>query len=187
MTIDSIAKALIAYSKLPPSFVLAVAVGSGSLMFLDDGLLGKIGFLQIMNDHRTWFGIIFVAACIWLIGIALNYLFKFINRNYIRHQVIHYLHGLTEEEKQILRYYIAKGTKCNYLRQQDGVVNGLIRHGVIYSSSLMGNTITGFACNIHDFVWAYLNKNKHLLEGETNTCITHKPENVIPGASMPLH
>ena len=84
------------------------------------------------------------------------------------------LHRLTEDEKQILRFYFAKGTKANVLRFDDGVVQGLASAGIIYMSAPIGNMFEGFAYNISDFAWDYLHEHKELLAGTTNTSRTDK-------------
>ena len=84
------------------------------------------------------------------------------------------LHSLTEDEKQILRFYIAENTRANTLRIEDGVVQGLISDRIIYQSASLGSILDGFAHNINDFAWDYLHVNPHLLEGTTNTCRTDK-------------
>jgi len=49
------------------------------------------------------------------------------------------LHGLTEDEKQILRFYIINQTRANVLRIDDGIVKGLESAGIIFQSSNIGN------------------------------------------------
>jgi len=79
------------------------------------------------------------------------------------------LNTLTEDEKQILRFYIANNTRANSLKIDDGVVQGLANAQIIYRSASMGDLLRGWAFNISDFAWEYLNKNPHLLNGITNT------------------
>jgi len=80
------------------------------------------------------------------------------------------LHRLTENEKQILRYYFAKQTRSNVLRIDDGVVNSLAADGVIFqSANVIGGPGLAFAHNIHEDVWNYILLNPQLLDGTTNT------------------
>jgi hypothetical protein len=80
------------------------------------------------------------------------------------------LQRLTENEKQILRYYFAKQTRSNVLRIDDGVVNSLAADGVIFqSANVSGGPGLAFAHNIHEDVWNYILLNPQLLDGTTNT------------------
>jgi hypothetical protein len=69
---------------------------------------------------------------------------------------------------------VAQQTKTNVLRYDDGVVQGLVAKGIIHQASSMGNVLEGFAYNIDDSVWAYLNENREVLAGTTNTYRTDK-------------
>jgi len=84
------------------------------------------------------------------------------------------LHRLTEDEKKILRFYIAQQTKTNVLRWDDGVVNGLVAEQIIFQSSEYGSVLDGFPYNITDFAWDYLHKHIYLLDGTTNEYRTDK-------------
>lgn len=84
------------------------------------------------------------------------------------------LDSLTEDEKQILRFYIAEQTKSNVLRIDDGIVQGLVSTGIIYRAASVGNMLEGFSYNLSDFAWNYLSVYPHLLEGTTNTYRTDK-------------
>jgi hypothetical protein len=82
--------------------------------------------------------------------------------------IIDKLNSLTEDEKQILRYYIAKDTRTNVLRVDDGVVQGLVAAGIIYRSANVGNILEGFAHNITDLAWDYLYVHRDVLQGTTD-------------------
>lgn len=88
------------------------------------------------------------------------------------------LEGLTEGEKQILRYYFAEGTRANTLRIDDGVVQELVACRILYRSSSVGDMLEGFAHNISDFAWDYIHSNPQVLEGTTNTYRTDKRESM---------
>ena len=72
------------------------------------------------------------------------------------------------------RYYIANKTRANKLRISDGIVTALEADGIIYRSSSIGALVTGFAFNISDVAWDYLNKHPELLAGETDDWRTDK-------------
>lgn len=87
-----------------------------------------------------------------------------------------YLHTLTAEEKQLLCGYILNDTKTQIFRVDDGVVNGLVRAGVVYLTSAEG-TIDGHAYNIHDWAWNYLTLAEGLL---TEGVPTNRDGDVLP-------
>ena len=84
------------------------------------------------------------------------------------------LENLTEEEKQIMRYYLATKSRSNTLRIDDGVVNSLVANRIIYRGASVGNMLEGFAHNISDIAWEYLHSHPELLVGSTNTYRTDK-------------
>jgi hypothetical protein len=99
---------------------------------------------------------------------------KWKNKRAVFNHITARLNRLTEDEKQILRYYFAKQTRANNLRVDDGTVQGLVADGIIYRSASLGTMYGGFAHNISDIAWDYLIMNPNLLEGETNFYRTDK-------------
>lgn len=164
---------LLEFLKLAPRYLLAVALFSGLLLFLPEGTLERMRLLQFAEDHSHWLGVAFLlSAIVWGIDIFIrtcSLVVGFHGRHQARVLTIQRLHALTEDEKQILRYYIAQGTRSNKLRIDNGVVNGLVAAGIIYRASDMGSMLQGFAHNITDIAWNYLHKHPRLLEGRTNT------------------
>lgn len=95
-------------------------------------------------------------------------------RRRVKSQIVKSLNNLTEDEKQILRYYIAFNTRANVLRFTDGVVRGMEHRRIIYRSASVGNLVEGVAYNIGDVAWGYLMEFPEVLDGETNTCRTDR-------------
>jgi hypothetical protein len=147
-------------------------------MFGKQAWLERLGVYDFTQHNRQWLGIVFLVSVLLFCvdrGIAV---FRWINDAMfgakIRKDIIKNLESLTEDEKKILRFYITLQTKTNSLRYDDGVVRGLEAKFIIFRSSQIGNMIDGFAYNISDFAWDYLNKNQHLLVGATNFYRTDK-------------
>jgi hypothetical protein len=115
-----------------------------------------------------------VRGAIYVVVEICNYFRQEITLLRYKNAVIESLEELTEDEKTILRFYIHGKTKTNYLRYQDGVVQGLESKGIIYLASRRGNMFRGFAYNISKIAWDRLNEKRGLLSGETNLARTDR-------------
>ncbi|QDI05423.1 hypothetical protein E4A48_18645 [Xanthomonas cerealis pv. cerealis] len=174
------AKSAIEFLKLAPRYLIAVAIVSGALLFLPDTWLQRIGLDKFVTANRQWLGLTFlVSAVLWCVS-AISTCWdwaagQFFQRS-VRKHIAQKLCSLTEDEKQILRYYFAKETRANMLKVDDGVVQGLVANRIIYRSASMGSLLEGFAHNITDAAWDYIHANPHILQGTTNTYRTDKRE-----------
>jgi Super-infection exclusion protein B len=166
------------FLKLAPRYLIALGVMAGALLFLNPSTLEQLGVTNFADANREILGLTLVVttllfvttlfADLLVLGMSLLR-----SRNNLK-KVAYRLNNLTEDEKQILRYYLAENTRANTLRVEDGVVQGLKSSGVIYMSASMGNLVEGFAHNISDFAWDYLHKHPELLFGSTDTYRTDK-------------
>ena len=174
-------KSLIEVLKLAPKYLVAVALISGALIFLPESWLELLGLQEMSTQYRAWLGLAFlVSVGICIVAVAswiINWVLNIIRRRRIQGFVIDKLNNLTEDEKQILRYYFAKGTRSNTLKVDDGVVQELVACRVIYRSAQLGNMLEGFSHNISDLAWDYIHLNPSILQGSTNTYRTDKREN----------
>ena len=166
-------KSILEFLKLAPRYLVSVAIFCAFLLFGSKEFLESIGAFNFAENYRTWIGGAFLGSlCIWIVSICGDIVGIIKTWNFKRRtekNITKRLHSLTEDEKQILRFYIAKQTKSNTLRIDDGVVKGLASSYIIYQSASLGNMLEGFAHNISDVAWNYLNENPTLLKGETNT------------------
>jgi hypothetical protein len=164
--------------KLAPRYLIALGLMAGFMLFANEALLQRLGVLEFAQHNRAILGMaLIVTSALFLVGLAADIWRWFKGwraRRKFRSQVRQRLHALTEDEKQILRFYIAKQTRANFLRIDDGVVRGLEAKGIIYRSSTMGDVFEGFAYNLSDTAWEYLNKHQSLLVGSTNTYRTDR-------------
>lgn len=171
-------KFLLEFLKLAPRYLIAVAIFAAFFLFSPESLLKRLGVFDFTQSNRSWLGVALLASsALFGVGVLADMLKavkrwwwkrKFFNR------VTQRLHRLTEDEKQILRFYLAHNTRANTLSIEDGVVQGLVADGVIYRSAAVGNLLEGFAHNICDIAWDYLHVYPQLLEGSTNTYRTDK-------------
>lgn len=174
-------KSLIEVLKLAPKYLVAVALISGALIFFPESWLDLLGLKGISTQYRAWLGLAFlISVGICIVAVAswiINWISNIFRRRRIQSFVIDKLHNLTEDEKQILRYYFAKGTRSNTLKVDDGVVQELVACRIIYRSAQLGNMLEGFSHNISDLAWDYIHLNPSVLQGSTNTYRTDKREN----------
>lgn len=174
------AKSALEFLKLAPRYLIAVALIAGVLLFLPDAWLQRIGVDTFATANRQWLGLTFlVSAILWGVS-AVATCWDWVAGNFfqrsVRQHIAQKLSSLTEDEKQILRYYLAKDTRANTLKIDDGVVQGLVANRIIYRSASMGNLLEGFAHNITDAAWDYILANPEVLQGTTNTYRTDKRE-----------
>jgi hypothetical protein len=164
--------------KLAPRYLVSLGIIAALFLFTPNKTLKWFGIFDFAQHYRAWFAITFITTGVLF---AVDRTIAVVG--WIRHRKavtkamkarLERLHRLTEDEKQILRFYFAKETKTNVLRIDDGVVQGLVAARIIYQSARMGNILEGFAHNISDFAWDYLHEHQELLDGTTNTYRTDK-------------
>jgi hypothetical protein len=164
--------------KLAPRYLIAIGAVAAFLLFSSHSLLKHLGVLEFAQNSRQWLGLILLITtslfCVDLILRLASWIRKRRGESQFYKRMKKRLCNLTEDEKQILRYYLAKQTRSNVLRIDDGVVQGLAGAGIIHQSASLGNMIEGFAHNINDFAWCYLYEHIELLDGTTKTYRTDK-------------
>jgi hypothetical protein len=176
--IAEIAKAILEFLKLAPRYLIALGIMAAFLLFADNEFLERIGVLEFAQNNRPMLGLtLVVTVSLFAVSVSVD-LFALAKgwwrqRKFYR-RVTQRLNRLTEDEKKILRYYFAEQTRANSLRIDDGVVQELVAEGIIYRSASVGNMLDGFAHNISDIAWDYLNAHPDQLEGTTNTYRTDK-------------
>jgi hypothetical protein len=164
--------------KLAPRYLIALGLMAGFMLFANEALLQRLGVLEFAQHYRPMLGLaLVVTGALFLMAVLVGVL-EAIRRAWRKRQFnrrqTKRLNRLTEDEKQILRFYIAKQTRANSLRIDDGVVQALVAEGIIYRSASMGNVFEGFAYNISDTAWEYLNVNPGLLAGTTHIARTDR-------------
>ncbi len=166
--------------KLAPRYIIAIGLVAGMILFGPDNLIKKCGLAEFAQNYRSVLGIAFLGSialgCIGTCRWIFSQIQSLIWDRKVREHITKRLHSLTEDEKQILRYYIVKQTRANTLRADDGVVQGLVSDHIIYMSASLGSLVEGFAHNINDIAWDYLNEHRELLDGSTNYYRTDKRE-----------
>lgn len=178
--ITEAAKTFLDFLKLAPRYLIALGLMAGLLLFLKQEFLNLIGVAEFANNYRTALGLILVfTGSLFVVSICIDG-FSFLKRAWgnwkLNQRMTQRLNCLTEDEKQILRYYYAKQTRANSLRINDGIVQGLVAKGIIYRSSNFFDLVEGCAHNITDAAWDYLHRHSDLLVGTTDIYRTDKQD-----------
>ena len=178
MITTEIAKAFLEFLKLAPRYLIALGIMAAVLLFTSHELLERLGVAEFAQNNRANLGLaLIVTVSLFIVSVAsdaIGFTKKWWRKRALYRRMVNRLQCLTEDEKQILRFYLAENTRANMLRIEDGVVQGLKADGIIYQSASLGNVLEGFAHNINDLVWDYLHVHPHLLEGTTDTYRTDK-------------
>jgi hypothetical protein len=166
--------------KAAPRYCIPVAIVCAILAFSPKEFLETIGVAKYAVDYKNIIGITLIVCVVFIsieiVKISFKRLRK-INISRKRNRVIDQrLRSLTEYEKQVLRFYWAKQTRTNPLDMRDGVVQGLVRAGVIEPVAGPGMTPYVSPYNLTEVAWQIINKRPALLNGETNFMITHGPD-----------
>lgn len=179
--IAELMKALLDFLKLAPRYLVPILIADSLLLFTGEQFLKTLGMFEFAQNYRPILGLIFILVVSILIVYPLQWAGSMISAEFrqrkLDRRIPERLNRLTEDEKQILRFYILNQTRANTLRIQDGVVHGLVAEGIIYRSAAIGNLSGGFAHNISDPAWNYLNENPRVLDGRNSATRTDREEN----------
>jgi Super-infection exclusion protein B len=178
--LHEIAKTILEFLKLAPRYLIAFGAAAAFLLLSSEQTLKRLGLVEFTHNNRAILGMVLVGSValfgVWLISGLLNSIKRWWRKRKFHRHMIQRLNRLTEDEKQILRYYLAANSRANTLRVDDGVVQELVAEGIIHRSASLGNVVEGFAHNIDDFAWNYLHVYPHVLEGSTRTARSDKME-----------
>lgn len=164
--------------KLAPKHLIAISLVLGFLLFAPAEAAQWLGVANVAKDYRAWLGVGFLGSSALLLVSAAQWAYSiprtWLDKRRFNRKLRERLGRLTEDEKQILRFYIAQQTRTNTLRATDGVVHALTAARIIYRASSLGSLVEGFAYNIGEAAWNVLNEEPGLLDGTTDTYRTDK-------------
>jgi len=153
--------------KLSPKYLTPVVFVSGFLLFAKREILGVFGLADFSAKYRPYIGGVFLLATALVLSHWLISLYGwFANRRLWSGRIKRSskrLHNLTHEEREILREYVGRNTRTQYLHLENGVASGLELEHIIFRSSNVGNLMDGWAYNIQPWAWDYLNEHPELL------------------------
>ncbi len=154
--------------------VLIVLVASWSLLLLPDGLLARMGLVDLRNDFRAWVGLVALVSLAWLVALPIYNLGVWVEKEVvywrIRRNGLAILRNLSSVEKEYLRQYIDQNTTTLTFELSDGVVQGLQQKGLIVRVSSVGRPSPRpeFDYNIQPWADRVLRENPNLLQGSAS-------------------
>jgi hypothetical protein len=155
--------------KLAPRYLLAIALGTGVVLFGPANFTVALGLAALPLPVRIAFGIGFLGSTCLLVANWLADMSALAQKEWHRRRELKLLclrlHNLTPEEQVIMRGYIAGNTRTQELSPEDGVVGGLALERVIYPATERGATFDDWAYNIQPWAWTYLTQHPELLAG----------------------
>lgn len=127
---EGILKTILECLKLTPRYLIAIGLVAGLILFGSDDFRKILGLTKFAEDNRFILGILFLSSIALLLVAIAGGGWNKVQRWWWERKafkcITERLDRLTEDEKQILRYYVAKNTRSNCLSIEDGVVNGLV-------------------------------------------------------------
>jgi len=152
------------------SFLLALSLGSGFVLFMPDNCVSLFGLDEIRKTDRAYFGVAFILLTVLLMCRAI----PLVHKRYQGHLTLKRwhkrLHDLTPAEKDILREYLYGKTRTVHLDITGGVAAGLEAANIIVRFSSVGYPAGAqeilCAYNIQQWAWDYIRKHPVLLKDD---------------------
>ena len=127
---------------------------------MPDPLLG----LSTLEPYVGWFTVLGLACICLLIGISVvESVNRWLQVWRLRTTWNSRLKKLTEDEKAVLRKYVANNVRTQHLSFSNGVANGLEAKQVLYRASSLGMHGDYFAYNIQDCAYSILERHPEYL------------------------
>lgn len=156
-------KVLDSVRKLPSHLWLALALGSGFVLFVPPWLASRIGVEGLLASYRAWFGACLIGSTTVLLSKVLALAGRLVTELWGRWRVRQEFRFLATDQKQLLLRYVTEDTCTLKFELQDGVAGSLLVLGFLYRPTSMGNLLSGFAFNIRPWVREYLIKHPEVL------------------------
>lgn len=171
--VNEIQEGIKAFGEIAVKPLLAIALGSGFLLFARPSILDAAGMTRIVAQYRPWLGGAFTLSCAYLLAHVVKYVTDVINgllrsRDLDRRRA-KWLSTLTPDEKGRLIPYIRDQRASVKYPIDDGVVAGLVGKGVLFRASTIGHAVSGFAFNLQPWAREELEKRPELLNGAEET------------------
>lgn len=150
--LDSILKAL----RLAPRFFFAAWVFGAIILFAPDRVLTTVGVTVFRDAHRQWIGPVALASfVVWLthtLVSAWHWLSVQIRHRLGRKAVVSSLSTLSQEELELLAYFVYRGAPTQSLILGLPPARSLEEKGLLGAVSGTGNMF-GWPYTIPDYVW----------------------------------
>lgn len=170
-----------------PVLAFATMLATSFLMFAPTEWLSRLSLSDIATDARQTIGLAFLASSALFIAQTASASIR-VGRNAwlawrakqadgrkrdeereskenIRSAREKVLHSLTPDEKACLSPFILEERTSVRFQIEDGISAGLVRRGVLYRATNIGDLLTGFDLNLQPWAREYLHDHPDLLAG----------------------
>src|SRR6188472_1061209 len=114
--IAEIARTLVEFLKLAPRYFFAVGLAAAFLLFAGQQTLRDLGVFDFAQKNRSVLGLVLVGSSTlfgaFMAADLLGFIQRWWNRRRFHGRISKRLHNLTEDEKQILRFYFAQNIRA---------------------------------------------------------------------------
>jgi hypothetical protein len=149
--------------KLPATYLLAISISTGLLLFSNERVVQQLGFKATLESFRPWIGGAFLLSTSLLIVGTLKTVVRALkNLLAMLHGCIR-LHFLTRREQDILQFFVFGNTRTAYFEPYDGDVCNLVRLRILFSASDFVHQVMGLSYSIRGWAWWYLRRFPRLL------------------------
>lgn len=159
--------------KLPMKYLIAIFLTLTFILFFPEIYIVKLGLSELIQKYRMIIGLAFICDLFFIIvnlcSPILNYIKGILRYLSLVLSGKRRLNNLTNEEKEILNYYITNKTRTYELPLNDGIVCELSSYKIIYRAAGVSTGGLYFAYNMNPWAWRYLNKNKELINIDDKT------------------
>jgi len=167
--VNEIQEGIKAFGEIAVKPLLAVAFGSGFLVFAPASILNSAGMTKLVSEYRPWLGGALTLSCAYLLAHAVKYSADSIKvwqgDRSLDKQRMRWLKSLTPDEKGRLIPYIRDERASVTYPVGDGVIGGLQGKGILYRASSIGHAISGFPYNLQPWAREALMEHPEFLDG----------------------
>jgi len=175
--LEGVASLLGSLRKMAPLSLMGVGIGSGVLLFAPQGLCDTLGTAELVKQHRSIIGLIFIGSWALLLAHLISWGSKRVvaARKSRRQRAIQesQLRDLTPEERHFLAPYAFKNQTTQRFACDDGIAGGLEAKGILFRSSKIFE-LDSIPYNLQPWARKYLKVHPDLLEGAEAPVIGRK-------------
>src|SRR5947209_19745240 len=115
--LHEIAKTILEFFKLAPRYLIALGAAAAFLLFSSEQTLKRLGLVEFIQNNRAILGVTLVGSValfgIWVVASIINAIRRWWHKRKFYRDMIQRLPRLTEDEKQIPRYYVTANSRRN--------------------------------------------------------------------------
>ena len=148
-----------------PWILVLVFLVSSLMIFLPEEYIKLLKLNELVNQHGWIIGILFVISGIGLFIFVISKIIDWINKKIYYHNKKNRLKNLSIEEKKVLHRFIHfQERTINFSLIDNNIIKELSNQGLVRIT--IAGSVDPFECpfTIKEWVYKYLNKNKHLLK-----------------------